>query len=323
MTFAQIARGCEKIKMVNLRQGDCLKLMKEIPDGSIDMILCDLPYGTMKGARLDGWKFQTTEWDVRINTDLLFTEYERILRESGIAVLFSQEPYTSELRSQKTANFEFAYPLMWKKDHFANALIAKKAPVSYFEDLSVFYKKYDRQLLNPLRQYFNSVLQFIGASSCKEVNMELGHRRAEHCFYVDTMQFGLCTERTYQELIDRFHIDKMDCFKPFSECEQIAERFKRTFNIPDGKKFVGNVLEFKKDYQGLHPTQKPVALLEYLVKTYTNEGDVVLDNCMGSGSTGVACVNAGRRFIGMELDQGYFEIANKRIEEAANNLAAI
>ena len=108
----------------------------------------------------------------------------------------------------------------------------------------------------------------------------------------------------------------MDGFKSFAECEEIERTFKRTFNLPDGKKCIGNVLEFRKDYQGLHPTQKPVALLEYLVKTYTNEGDLVLDNCMGSGSTGVACVNTGRRFIGMELDQGYFETAEKRINEA-------
>lgn len=308
--------------MVDLKQGDCLDLMKQIPDGSIDMILCDLPYGTMNGAGLDGWKKQKTEWDVRLDTKVLFDQYERILRESGIAVLFSKEPYTSELRCQNVTNFEFAYPLVWKKDHFANALIAKKAPVSYFEDLSVFYKKYDRQLLNPLRQYFYRVLQFIGFSSCKEVNKQLGHRKAEHCFYIDTTQFALCTEKTYQDLIDKFHINMMEGFKTFDECKKVAERYNRTFNLPEGQKFVGNVLEFKKDYQGLHPTQKPVSLLEHLVKTYTKEGDLVLDNCMGSGSTGVACINTGRRFIGMELDPGYFEIAQKRIEEAVKKTAA-
>lgn len=303
--------------MVNLQHGDCLELMKDIPDGSIDMILCDLPYGTMKGAGLDGWKNQTTEWDERLDTGILFKEYERILRRNGIAILFSQEPYTSELRTWKQSNIQFAYPLIWKKDHFANALISKKAPVSYFEDLSVFYKKYDRQMLNPLRKYFSEVMDFIGVKSCKDINKMLGHRRAEHVFYVDTMQFALCTENTYQELIDRFNIDKMEGFKTFTECEEIERTFKRTFNLPDECKFIGNVLEFKKEYEGLHPTQKPVALLEYLVKTYTNEYDTVLDNCMGSVSTGVACVNTNRNFIGMELDEGYFNIAKKRIEEAA------
>lgn len=301
-----------------ITQGDCLELMKEIPDGSIDMILCDLPYGTMNGAGLDGWKNQTTAWDVRLNTESLFCEYERILRRNGVAVLFSQEPYTASLRTHTVTNIEFAYPLIWKKDHFANALIAKKAPVSYFEDLSVFYKVHDRQLLNPLRKYFADVMVFIGVSSCKDVNKALGHRRAEHTFYIDTMQFSLCTEKTYQELIDRFGIDRMEGFKPFAECEEIERKFKRTFNLPDGQKYMGNVLEFRKDYQGLHPTQKPVALLEYLIKTYTNEGDIVLDNCMGSGSTCVAAVNTGRHYIGFELSSEYFDIACQRLDEAEN-----
>lgn len=304
---------------IKLMQGDCLELMKGIPDGSIDMILCDLPYGTINGMQIDGYKARgqnATAWDERIDTKTLFVEYERILRRNGVAILFSQEPYTSEIRRHNQPNIEFAYPLIWKKDHFANALIAKKAPVSYFEDLTVFYKKYDSQLLNPLREYFAAVMEYIGASSCKDVNKALGHRRAEHTFYVDTMQFALCTEKTYQELIDRFGINRMEGFKTFAECEEIERTFKRTFNLSDGQKFIGNVLDFKKDYQGFHPTQKPVALLEHLVKTYTNHGEVVLDNCMGSGSTGVACVNTGRRFIGMELDQKYFDIALKRIAEA-------
>lgn len=308
-------KGDVGVNNIKLMQGDCLQLMKDIPDGSVDLILCDLPYGMMKGAGLDGWCNQSTAWDVRIDTNMLFSEYERVLRRNGVAVLFSQEPYTSELRTHKATNIEFAYPLIWKKDHFANALIAKKAPVSYCEDLSVFYKVHDRQLLNPLRKYFAEVMAYMGVSSCKEVNKALGHRRSEHTFYIDTMQFSLCTEKTYQELIDRFGIDRMEGFKTFAECEEIERAFKRTFNLPAGQKFIGNVLEFRKDYQGLHPTQKPVALLEYLVNTYTNHGEVVLDNCMGSGSTGVACVNTGRRFIGIEIEQKYFDIATKRIAE--------
>ena len=299
---------------IDLRCGDCLELMKDIPDDSIDMILCDLPYGTMKGAGLDGWDKKKTAWDERIDTKALFVEYERVLRRNGIAVLFSQEPYTASLRSHKATNIEFAYSLIWKKDHFANALIAKKAPVSYFEDISVFYKVYDRKLLNPLRDYAARLLKYIGKNK-KEIIERIG-QKADHFFRVDSMQFSLCTEKTYQELIDRFGIDHMDGFLTFAECEEIERTFKRTFNLPEGQKFIGNVLEFRKDYQGLHPTQKPVALLEYLVKTYTNEGDLVLDNCMGSGSTGVACIKTGRRFIGFELDKQYFEIATKRIAEA-------
>lgn len=303
----------------HLLHGDCLELMKEIPDGSVDLILCDLPYGTIKGMQIDGYKARgesATVWDDRIDTKTLFVEYERILRRNGVALLFSQEPYTAELRSHKATNIEFAYPLIWKKDHFANALLAKKAPVSYFEDISVFFKVYDSQLLNPLRDYAARLLKYIGKSK-KEIIERIG-QRADHFFRVDSMQFSLCTEKTYQELIDIFGIDRMDGFKTFSECEDVERKSKqkRTFNLPDGQKFIGNVLDFRKDYQGFHPTQKPVALLEHLVKTYTNPGDLVLDNCMGSGSTGVACVNTGRRFIGMELDQGYFDIAVNRIAEA-------
>ena len=302
--------------MYKLYHGDCLELMNYITDGSVDMILCDLPYGTMNGAALDGWTNQTTEWDERLDTEKLFKEYERVLRKNGVAILFSQEPYTSELRKHNQSNIEFLYPLIWKKDHFANALVARKAPVSYFEDLSVFVKVHDRQLLNPLRDYSADILNFLGITK-KQVIEKIG-QKADHFFRVDSMQFSLCTKGTYQEMIDIFRIDEMEGFKTYEECFEIERQFRRTFNIPDGAKFIGNVLEFKKDYQGLHPTQKPVSLLEYLVKTYTNEGDTVLDNCMGSGSTGVACVNTNRNFIGIELYNTYFEIAKYRISEAEN-----
>lgn len=295
---------------------DCLEGMKRIPDGSVDMILCDLPYGTMKGVKLDGWVNQTTEWDEVIDTDKLFFEYERVLRMNGVAILFSQEPYTSHLRTFKSENLIFLYPMIWKKDHFANALIAKKAPVSYFEDINVFLKKYDKQNLHPLRAYFKQILEFVGVESSRDINSILGHRRAEHCFYIESSQFGLCTKETYQELIFKFEINKMDGFKDFSELENIDRKFKRTFNLQNGKKYNSNVLEFKKDYEGLHPTQKPVALLEYLIKTYTNEGETVLDNCFGSGSTLVAAVNTKRHYIGFELDPKYFDIACKRLDEA-------
>ena len=205
--------------------------------------------------------------------------------------------------------------MIWKKDHFANALIAKKAPVSYFEDINVFSKKYDKQNLHPLRGYFQKILEFADVD-LRKINSVLGHRRAEHCFYTESSQFGLCTEKTYQELISKFEINKMNGFKDFSELEKIDKAFKRTFNLQNGKKYNSNVLEFKKDYEGLHPTQKPVALFECLIKTYTNAGDTVLDNCMGSGTTGVACKSLKRNFIGMELDDKYFEIAKRRISEA-------
>lgn len=310
------------MKVDYIEQGDCLELMRAIPDGSVDMVLCDLPYGTVKGLELDGWANNTTIWDERLDTKSLFAEYERILRAKGVALLFSQEPYTSYLRTFKSENFTFCYPMIWKKDHFANCLSCKKAPVSYFEDIDVFIKNYDKQCLHPLRHYFRQILDYIGMNSSR-INATLGHRKAEHCLYVNSSQFDLCTNETYQELIEKFSIDKMKNFKTFEELKDIDIAFKqslkRTFNLPDNAKYVSNVLDFKKDYQHLHPTQKPIELLEYLIKVYSNDGDTILDNCMGSGSTCVAAVNTKRHYIGFEKEQNYFDIAKQRIKEAQEN----
>lgn len=303
--------------MVTLKQGDYLELMRDIPDGSVDMVLCDLPYGTVKGLNLNGWADQSTEWDNRINTAELFAQYERVLRQNGVAVLFSQEPYTSELRTHRQSNLYFLYPLIWKKDHFANALGCKSAPVSYFEDLSVFCKKYDTTNSHPLRKYAAAVMKWAGVGSVKDINKRLGHRRAEHFFYVTSTQFALCTEQTYKELTDAYNLQAMSGYMRYAELVEIdhgsAEQFARVFNLPEGQKYFGNILEYRKDYTRQHPTQKPVALLERLIEVYTNPGDTVLDNCMGSGSTGVACKNTGRRFIGYELDPDYFNTACERL----------
>ena len=309
------------MKSIELWQGDCLELMKNIPDGSVDLVLTDPPYGTMKGAALDGWKNQTTEWDTAIDPVKIFEQISRILRQNGKAILFSQEPYTSRLITSAIPSLPFAYRAMWYKNVHANALLAKSAMVSRYEDICIFTKPHDAECTNELRIYFKKVLEFIGAKSCKEINQKLGHRRAEHCFYVTgkgmgSSQFGLCTEQTYNEIVSVFGIDKMDGFLPYAELALLNEKYTATFNLWQGGKSKSNVLEYKKDNDGYHPTQKPVALLEDLIKTYSNEGNTVLDFTMGSGSTGVACVNTNRHFIGIELDEGYFEIAKKRIEEA-------
>jgi adenine specific DNA methylase Mod len=234
-------------------------------------------------------------------------------------VLFSQEPYTSRLITQAIANVPFSYRMMWEKDHFANSLIAKKAPVSYFEDILVFSKNYDQDGLHPLRTYFEKVYDFIGLN-LKQINNKLGHRKAEHTFYVNTTQYGLCTEKTYNELIEVFHIDRIDGFKPYSELKAIDNKFKQqyasTFNLWEGKKYKSNILKYKKDYDGYHPTQKPLLLLEDLIKTFSNEGNLVVDLTMGSGSTGVACVNTNRNFIGIEMKDEYFKIAESRVNIA-------
>ena len=298
------------MKLIN---GDCLEAMKDIPDGSVDMILTDPPYGTMKGAQLDGWATGETYWDETIDTSKMLNECNRVLRTNGALVLFAQEPYTSHLITNTHGNLPFSYRMTWLKDHFANSLIAKKAPVNYTEDICVFFKKYDTLSQHPLREYSRD-LMLRADTNLKKINSDLGHRRFEHFAYTESTQFGLCTENTYNQFIDFYGIND---FKPYSELVEIdstfKRTFKRTFNLPDGKKYKSNVLEYKKDYSGHHPTQKPVLLLEDLIKTYTNNGQTVLDFTMGSGSTGVAAKNLNRNFIGIELDKDYFDIAQARI----------
>ena len=311
----QFVEGVENI----LINGDCLEVMKEIPSGSIDLILTDPPYGTVSNM-CSSEEFQhgmknKTDWDIALDTKKMFSECERVLRENGTLILFGQEPYTSQLITESHGNLPFNYRMVWVKDHFANGLIAKKAPVNYYEDLLVFSKKYDTLNLNPLRNYTRELFDYIGKSK-NELFNEMGNQSICHFKRCDTMQFGICTEKAYNDLIRLYRIDKWDNFKTFSEMKEMNFKCKKIFNLPDGKKIKSNVLIYKKDYDGFHPTQKPVELLLDVIRTYSNNGDKVLDLTMGSGSTGVACKNLGRRFIGIELDKEYFELAKNRIELA-------
>ena len=299
--------------MINLMQGDCLVESKKIKNGSVDLILTDPPYGTMNG-------FNGIDWDFAIDPKEVYTIANRILRKNGKMVLFSQEPYTSRLITEAHPNIPFSYRMIWEKNDFANALLVNKAPVSYYEDILVFSKTHDTDGIHPLREYFAKALKYIG-KGLKQINDELGHRRAEHSFYISSTQFSLCTETTYIELIEHYGIDRMDDFISYEELVEIDrktkdEHFPSVFNLWEGNKYKSNILKYRKDYDGYHPTQKPVLLLEDLIKTFSNDGDSVVDLTMGSGSTGVACKKLNRNFIGMELDEGYFEIAKKRIAEA-------
>ena len=297
---------------VELKQGDCLELMKDIPDGSVDLVLTDPPYGTVKGMPIDGWKRKEdcAEWDSTIDTEAMFTEISRVLRQNGKAVLFSQEPYTSRLITSAIPSLPFAYRAIWYKNVHANALIAKTAMVNRFEDICIFTKPHDAENTNEVREYFCRVVDFCGGK--KAIVDKIGGK-ADHATRVKSSQFSLCTEQTYNEIVSVFGVDKMDGFLPYAELALLNEKYTATFNLWQGRKLKSNVLEYKKDNDGYHPTQKPVALLEDLIQTYSNEGDTVLDLTMGSGSTGVACVNTNRNFIGIELDENYFKIAKERI----------
>ena len=302
---------------IELIKGDCLIQSDKIESGSVDLILTDLPYGTVKGLGENIPKYDRlnkADWDVVIPTEKIMQIANRILRKNGKMILFAQQPFTTELISKQIANLPFNYSMIWEKDHFANSLIAKKAPVNYYEDVLVFSKKYDLEGLHPLRLYFKSVMGFIGLN-LKQINAKLVHRRAEHCFYLDSTQFGLCTEKTYLELIEVFNINDVNEFKTFKELKDIEFKYESRFNLWEGNKVKSNILKYKKDYTGHHPTQKPVLLLEDLIKTFSNENDLVVDLTMGSGSTLVACKNTNRNGIGIEMNEDYFNIAKKRVEE--------
>ena len=231
--------------MIDIRQGDCLELMKGIPDKSVDMVLCDLPYGTTRN-----------KWDSVIPLNKLWKQYERMIKDSGAIVLFSQMPFSAELVHSNLKLFKYEW--IWQKDNGTGFLNAKKMPLKIHENILVFYKKlplYNPQMRTGFKPY-----------KCKQ---------GRHSTNYGAYEQGHITES-------------------------------------NGERYPIDIIKFKKD-SGLHPTQKPVELLEYLIKTYTNEGETVLDNCMGSGSTGVACINTNRNFIGYELDEKYFEIAEKRI----------
>tara|TARA_R110000823_G_scaffold241900_1_gene366517 strand:- start:45 stop:962 length:918 start_codon:yes stop_codon:yes gene_type:complete len=297
--------------MIKLLKGDCLIENEKIESGSVDLILTDLPYGNMKNAP-STWDKSKTEWDTTIDPKKVYEIANRILRKNGKMILFSQEPYTTKLISEAIPNVPFSYRGAWEKDNFANALGVNKSWVSFIEDVLVFSKKYDLEGLHPLRIYFKYIMDFIGLN-LKQINAKLGHRRAEHCFYLNSTQFGLCTENTYLELIEVFGIDKEKEFKTFKELKNIEFKYESRFNLWEGKKYKSNILKYKKDYTGHHPTQKPVLLLEDLIKTFSNEGDLVVDFTMGSGSTGVACVNTKRNFIGIEMDEHYYAVADTRV----------
>ena len=235
---------------MNLLNGDCLKLMKDIPDGSVDLVLCDPSYGTTD-----------CEWDSVLPFDRLWGEYNRLLKPNGAAVLFAAQPFTTQLINSNRKNFRYCW--YWVKNQPTGFTYARYQPMRKVEDICVFYKK--------MPTYNPQGLQKIE----KPRTRKRKKRREDHIYQMGTLM------------------------------KEYTPRFK---NYPK------NVLTFDSE-RGYHPTQKPVPLLEYLVKTYTNEGDTVLDNCMGSGSTGVAVKRVGdRHFIGIEQNKVYFEIARKRIE---------
>ena len=305
--------------MIELLQGDCLIESDKIESGSVDLILTDLPYGTVKGMGGDMKKYKhlsNADWDNVIDTSKIMQIANRILRKNGKMILTANQPFTTELISKAIPNLPHCYNMYWDKMHFANCLVANKAPVSYIEDVLVFSKIYDFEGLHPLRPYFKEVFEFIGGTK-KSIIEKIG-QKADHTFRFNSSQFDLCTMETYTKLIEVYNINKMVNFRTFKDIS--SDGLNSTFNLWEGKKYKSNILKYKKDYTGHHPTQKPVLLLEDLIKTFSNENDLVVDFTMGSGSTLVACQNTNRNGIGIEQDEKYFKIAEQRIKENAHKL---
>ena len=238
---------------IELICGDCLEEMKSIADKSVNMVLCDLPYGTTRN-----------KWDTVIPFDDLWSHYNRIVKDNGAVVLFGQDKFTAKLTLSNERNHR--YNLVWDKCLKSGFLNANRMPLRQHEDVCVFYKKLPTY--NP-----------------QKVDGEKSHSRGKK---------------------------PMECFQNnnYGKFESVDNS-----EIHGNKKFPSSILKFEKPHPSVtvHPTQKPVELLVWLIKTYTNEGDLVLDNTMGSGSTGLACMETNRRFIGIEQNESYFRIAQDRL----------
>ena len=237
--------------MIDLRQGDCLELMKDIPDKSIDAIIADLPYGTT-----------ACKWDTIIPFEPLWEQYERVIKDNGVIALTASQPFTTKLINSNINLFK--YESIWEKSKATGFALCNKRPMKAHENVCIFYKK--QPTYNPQKTEGKPYKQKLGTQESKE--------------------FSTGTKRN---------------------------------DNTTGLRYPRSVVYFKtaeSEKKQVHPTQKPVALFEYLIKTYTNEGETVLDNTMGSGTTGVACINTNRKFIGIELDEKYFKIAKDRIDLA-------
>ena len=235
-------------------QGDCLEVMKDIPDKSIDMILCDLPYGTT-----------ACKWDTIIPFEPLWEQYKRIIKDNGAIVLTASQPFTSALVMSNVKYFR--YEIIWEKERPTNIFLMKKQIGKVHENILVFSKGQIK--------YYPQMEERIGSKVPKGYDLtKLNNNGTE----------------TYNN-----------------------QKFKYSDDYDCTKKYPRSVQYFTRDKNSVHPTQKPVALFEYLIKTYTNEGDLVLDNCAGSGTTGVACKNTGRDYILIEKERGYIDIIKKRL----------
>ena len=246
-----------------LLNGDCLELMQDIPDKSINMILCDLPYGILKSCK----------WDIVISFDEIWKEYERIIKDNGAIVLTASQPFTSALIMSNLKMFKYEW--IWKKNRGSNFALLKYQPSKEHESVLVFGKK------------------TVNYYPIKEVRSASGQRRCNYTFNNKITSEFINSNTFYNQNEDRHFMDK---------------------NLRNPS----SVQQFNTEV-GLHPTQKPVALFEYLIKTYTNENELVLDNCSGSSTTAISAINTNRNYICIEKDKAYYDLSINRIDFRLNN----
>ena len=331
---------------MRLLQGDCMELLQEIPDKSVDLVLCDLPYGTTD-----------CKWDKVLPMDRLWKEYRRVLRTNGVAALFAAQPFTTELINSNRPAFRYCW--YWLKNQATGFAFARYQPMRKIEDVAIFVcnvpGKDNTGHHLALRAYMLEELK-ASVHTRPSINKILGNTMSSH-YFTHGAQFSIPPREQWEKLqaeTGRFARSWDDVRAEYqAELGQHGGGHAQTYN-PQGlqaisnpkairrkaikedaiysmithskeytPKYTGwpvNVLQFNTE-RGLHPTQKPVPLLEYLIKTYTHEGDTVLDNCMGSGSTGVACLRTGRHFIGVEKDPHYFAIAQERLAKEQTQAA--
>lgn len=254
--------------MIELKQGDCLEIMKEIPDKSIDMILCDLPYGTT-----------LCKWDSIIPFDKLWEQYKRIIKDNKPIILFGSQPFTTKLINSNIDDFR--EEIIWLKNKAGSGLQFKQKHIKIHENIIVFCSS-SKYTFNP-QKWLISEKEFITQRKTFKENE-----------YIGNQIYGETTRTRKPDTGERNPISIISCKVPFTP--QKTKQYNKKIDLR------------------LHPTQKPIEVCEYLIKTFSNNGDVILDNCMGSGTTGIACLNTNRNFIGIELNKQYFDIAKTRIE---------
>jgi site-specific DNA-methyltransferase (adenine-specific) len=312
-----------RVSHSTLVNADCFEVFPFIEDKSIDTIICDLPYGTTACA-----------WDVVIPFDKLWEQYRRIIKDKGVIVLFGSEPFSSLLR---TSNLDwYKYDWIWEKNNAGNFQLVNYQPLKIHETISVFYNE------TPNMEFANIMIENMKRLNLKQIDiskLELSRTGGMTGWVTNKMNGSqLPTEQQWTKICDLFGIEnkyseilstvkKITYNLELDDTElvlsnkgkagtlgHLSSESKRETYIQDKTGYPKSILRYNRE-NGLHPTQKPVELMEYLVKTYTNEGDLVLDNTMGSGTTNLACIKLNRKSIGIEKEKQYYDVAVRRLSE--------